>query len=72
MSDNKISEIEQLSQVAKAANVMNEIIETLVKHECSSLEARELLKGAVETFEEAIQKHPDKMNEPLKKDLFKP
>ncbi|HLR43074.1 MAG TPA: hypothetical protein VK067_07540 [Pseudogracilibacillus sp.] len=66
-----LNEVEQMNMVAKLQNTSKEVVETIIKNECTLLEGKELLDGAVYAFEELIQKHPNKVNEPLRFDLFK-
>lgn len=67
----ELSEVEKLALIAKTFNVTNEIFEILIKNKITVLEVKELMEGYVTAFNEAIQKHPDKMNEPIRKGLFK-
>lgn len=55
----------KIALVSKAVDVTNEIVDILVKHNCTVEEARELMRGYYEGFDEAIQKDPSILNKSL-------
>jgi len=54
-----------LKAVSKAKGVTADLVDVLVKHNCTVGEARELMKGYYTGLDEAIQKDPSKLNQSL-------